>query len=890
MKKTISFILCFVLIFSNVMSIAGQNDDMYSLSVRKMESFGIMTGTPDGGIETEREITRSEFATVLIRILSLESVATVVGAGEQVFVDVPASHWAAAYVNLACELGLMIGVGDGKFEPDSDVTYEQAVKALICALGYDAIIEPDAEVWYMPYMSEAAKLKLLKNVDSSFEAGKALKRGQVALLLDNALEIEMLERQDDKYFVGKGVTLLEGLFAGGEYTGIVEATHETGLYGDEELKEDEVIIGGLKYKTGLTNASEYLGYSVEFYGNEINGNAVLASVILSDENQTMTLSGMDCVSSSRNKIEYEDENGKTKSVKLSDDLHVIYNGKVYSGYDEEIFSWPNANALLIDNNSDGRFDVAKLTVSEVQQIEHVNLYNKKIYLKGNLESGTNVIDLYDDEIEYIIESYDGTELTISDINDEDTFIEIYASYDMEKIRIIKLNDEISGQITQIYHDEEKITIDDREYDVYSTKVGSVIDFSDLKIGSFCAFVLSSDEKIVSVETDLTQGNMQYGYIYDICLKDGLKGEIEVKILKGTLTEQIKERDRYYLVSKDVQEIKIFSLAEKVKIDDVAYKSAEDQFGILSIGSVIRYALDADGKINKIVISKEMGDYGARNFNAEVQVFGGITRRAFGIDNKTVAFFLPAGSNEDDVQSAMKYTSDEYECQGFDETEEGNVAGAMIFKTDIDSDKEIYFNDDVPFCMVQAVSRCMNDDRNEYIKVSGYENGKEFVYQTVPNAPAYDVLQSAKCGDIFRFSKNFRGEIITAQKIYTGYDAKKPEHLKPDYPFYERSGTGNKQVFGIVTEAEHRALSDYSTEYENILYVSTSADGSNAEKYSLIYKESEAPYYYIYDYEKGTVVPATFKDIVSSGNSDLDSASRVFVYSLNNVVKLVMIVI
>ena len=71
---------------------------------------------------------------------------------------------------------------------------------------------------------------------------------------------------------------------------------------------------------------------------------------------------------------------------------------------------------------------------------------------------------------------------------------------------------------------------------------------------------------------------------------------------------------------------------------------------------------------------------------------------------------------------MKYTSDEYECQGFDETEEGNVAGAMIFKTDIDSDKEIYFNDDVPFCMVQAVSRCMNDDRNEYIKVSGYENG------------------------------------------------------------------------------------------------------------------------------------------------------------------------
>ena len=36
--------------------------------------------------------------------------------------------------------------------------------------------------------------------------------------------------------------------------------------------------------------------------------------------------------------------------------------------------------------------------------------------------------------------------------------------------------------------------------------------------------------------------------------------------------------------------------------------------------------------------------------------------------------------------------------------------------------------------------------------------------------------------------------------------------------------------------------------------------------------------------------AKFKDIISSGSSNIESASRVFVYSLNNVVKLVMIVI
>lgn len=856
-----------------------------------MESFGIMTGTSEGGIETEREIKRSEFATVLIRIISLESVATAMGGAEKKFSDVDASHWASSYINLACELGLMIGVGDNRFEPDSYVTYEQAVKSLICALGYGDIINKSDDVWYTPYMAKATQLRLLEDVDSSFEIGNPLKRGQVALLLDNALEIETMGRQNDSYVIEEGSTFLERLFAGGKYTGIVEATHETGLYGDEEINEDEVIISGLRYKIGFTNAADFLGYSVDFYGNNENGYAVLGSVLLSKRNETFELAGSDCESSTREGLKYKDAEGKKRTIKFSDDLRVIYNGKSYNGYDEEIFAWPNVKSFFIDNNRDGKFDVAKITVSEVHQIEHVNLYNKKIYLKNNLETGTNVIDLKDeDEIKYTIKSKDGEELTLSDINEENIFIEVYASRDMERFEIIKLNDEISGEISEIDYSEELIKIDNREYRVYSTKAGSSIDFAKIKLGTYCAFVLNTADEIVSIETDAMQGNMKYGYIYDIALSSGFRGEIEIRMLKGTLTEQIKEKDKYYLIGKDVQEMEDFSLAEKVKIDDVSYKSAKEQFSQLEIGQVVRYSLNSEGKINKINISREMGSFGNRNFNAEVQVFGGITHGAFGIDSKTVAFFLPAGTNEDDIQSVMKYASDEYECQGFDETEEGNVAGALIFQTDIDSDKEVYFNDDVPFCVVQAVSFNFNEEREEFIKVSGFEDGKEFMYQTVPDAPAYDVLKNAKCGDIYRFSKNFRGEIVTAQKILTGYDAKNPQHLKPDYPYYERSGTGNKQVFGVVTEAEYKALTEYSTEYENILYISTSDDGSNSGKYSLIFKESEAPFYYIYDYYEGTVMPARFKDIVSSGSSNLESASKVFLYSLNDVVKLVMIVI
>ena len=176
-----------------------------------------------------------------------------------------------------------------------------------------------------------------------------------------------------------------------------------------------------------------------------------------------------------------------------------------------------------------------------------------------METGTNVIDLSDeDEIIYTIKSINGDELTLSDINEEDLFLEIYASRDMEKIEIIKLDSEISGEISQIDHDEEKISVEDKEYSVYSSKVGTIVDFSDIKLGSYCKFVLNSAGEIVNIEVDLTQGDMQYGYVYNIGRKKGLKGEVEIKILKGTLTEQLKERDKYYLISKDVQKIEILS--------------------------------------------------------------------------------------------------------------------------------------------------------------------------------------------------------------------------------------------------------------------------------------------------------------------------------------------
>lgn len=48
----------------------------------------------------------------------------------------PESHWAYSYIASASALGLIYGVSDTLFEPDSDVTLEQCMTMLVRARGY----------------------------------------------------------------------------------------------------------------------------------------------------------------------------------------------------------------------------------------------------------------------------------------------------------------------------------------------------------------------------------------------------------------------------------------------------------------------------------------------------------------------------------------------------------------------------------------------------------------------------------------------------------------------------------------------------------------------------------------------------------------------------------
>ncbi|MFC7679851.1 family 43 glycosylhydrolase [Paenibacillus sp. GCM10028914] len=91
-------------------------------SVNDLASRMILSGTGSNLFNPNVEITRAEFAALLVRAFGLQS-----DGEEQVFSDVKTSDWYADNVRIAQAYGLITGFEDGTFRPNEKITREQAM-------------------------------------------------------------------------------------------------------------------------------------------------------------------------------------------------------------------------------------------------------------------------------------------------------------------------------------------------------------------------------------------------------------------------------------------------------------------------------------------------------------------------------------------------------------------------------------------------------------------------------------------------------------------------------------------------------------------------------------------------------------------------------------------
>ncbi|MBE5040629.1 S-layer homology domain-containing protein [Ructibacterium gallinarum] len=114
---------------------------------------------------------------------------------EAKFSDVTAQHWAYTAITELGKKGIIQGFEDGTFQPDATVSRAEFVKMLILALDMDVtdgespFEDVASEEWYAPYIISAAKQGLVYGVSQNqFEPDSSITREDMAVILYRAVQ------------------------------------------------------------------------------------------------------------------------------------------------------------------------------------------------------------------------------------------------------------------------------------------------------------------------------------------------------------------------------------------------------------------------------------------------------------------------------------------------------------------------------------------------------------------------------------------------------------------------------------------------------------------------------------------------------------------------------
>lgn len=191
-KRVFSLLLALVLMLSAAAipasaaeSFSDVTDKKTAQNVEVLRLLGVIEGNGAGQFNPSGLLTRAEFCKMVVVLMGKGSDAmrykTVT-----IFPDVRATHWAAGYINLAVrqsEPKLLAGLPDGTFQPDSYITYGQAVTILMRVLGFAD--KDSGGIWPDGYINLAKSTGVSAGVNLTGSAN--ITRAQAAQLFVNVL-------------------------------------------------------------------------------------------------------------------------------------------------------------------------------------------------------------------------------------------------------------------------------------------------------------------------------------------------------------------------------------------------------------------------------------------------------------------------------------------------------------------------------------------------------------------------------------------------------------------------------------------------------------------------------------------------------------------------------
>lgn len=130
----------------------------------------VVDGVTDTTFQPERNITRAEFAALVVRALGLDT-----NNGSSTFKDVAASDWYASVVAAAANAKLVDGYEDGTFRPNATINREELAAMVVRALNYAGAkpdVSADKQTQLLAKFKDASKIVWAKNeIAAAIDAG-----------------------------------------------------------------------------------------------------------------------------------------------------------------------------------------------------------------------------------------------------------------------------------------------------------------------------------------------------------------------------------------------------------------------------------------------------------------------------------------------------------------------------------------------------------------------------------------------------------------------------------------------------------------------------------------------------------------------------------------------
>ncbi|MDO3411369.1 S-layer homology domain-containing protein [Saccharibacillus sp. CPCC 101409] len=157
-------------------------------AITQAQLLNLLTGDTDGNFRPAAQITREEMAKVIVELLKLP----VDSAAATTFKDVSKDQWSVPYIEAVKKAGIMLGSGNGAFNPKQTLTREQLAVVIVKALNIpveenSSALSQFADAgsihdWASRYVASAVKSGLMAGTGGKFNPTAVSNREEVAVV------------------------------------------------------------------------------------------------------------------------------------------------------------------------------------------------------------------------------------------------------------------------------------------------------------------------------------------------------------------------------------------------------------------------------------------------------------------------------------------------------------------------------------------------------------------------------------------------------------------------------------------------------------------------------------------------------------------------------------